>query len=427
MKKQWFAGLLVLIMLLLQACSDGSGSGDSPAAADKGGEGDKVTITYAMWDKNMQPAYEEIIRKFQDANPNIEVKLELTPWEQYWVKMEAAATGSALPDVFWMNGPNFMKYALNEMIAPIGNRVAADGIDLNNYPKALIDLYTYNGQPYALPGYYDTVALYYNKKIFDDAGLPYPDDTWDWAKHKEVAASLTDPSKGIYGFSAELWNQGAFYNTIFQAGGYVISQDKKSSGYDKPEAIAGLKFLTNMIQEGISPTFAQLSETPGHTLFESGKSALYFGGSWYQGALMKAEALKGNIGVTLLPKGEKRATVMHGVGYALSAKTKHPEEAWKFVNYLGSREAAEILGATGTTIPAFKGTEGAWVESNPELNLQVFIDSTEYGVPFPVSKLTSQWQEKETEILGRAWEGSMSIEDAAKQLAEEMNKILSIE
>lgn len=427
MKKQWFAGLLVLIMLLLQACSDGSGSGDSPAAADKGGEGDKVTITYAMWDKNMQPAYEEIIRKFQDANPNIEVKLELTPWEQYWVKMEAAATGSALPDVFWMNGPNFMKYALNEMIAPIGDRVAADGIDLNNYPKALIDLYTYNGQPYALPGYYDTVALYYNKKIFDDAGLPYPDDTWDWAKHKEVAASLTDPSKGIYGFSAELWNQGAFYNTIFQAGGYVISQDKKSSGYDKPEAIAGLKFLTNMIQEGISPTFAQLSETPGHTLFESGKSALYFGGSWYQEALMKAEALKGNIGVTLLPKGEKRATVMHGVGYALSAKTKHPEEAWKFVNYLGSREAAEILGATGTTIPAFKGTEGAWVESNPELNLQVFIDSTEYGVPFPVSKLTSQWQEKETEILGRAWEGSMSIEDAAKQLAEEMNKILSIE
>lgn len=427
MKKQGFVGLLVLIMLFLQACSSGGGSGDSSGETEKGAVGNKVTLTYAMWDKNMQPAYEKIIQKFQDANPNIEVKLELTPWEQYWVKMEAAATGGALPDVLWMNGPNFLKYAMNDMLVPIGDRVAADGIDLDNYPKALIDLYTYNGQPYALPGYYDTVALYYNKKIFDDAGLPYPDDTWDWAKLKEVAASLTDTSKGIYGFSAELWNQGVYYNTIFQAGGYVISEDKKSSGYDKPETIAGLKFLTDMIQEGISPTFAQLSETPGNTLFESGKSALYFGGSWYQGALMKAEALQGNIGVTLLPKGEKRATVMHGVSYALSARTKHPEEAWKFINYLGSKEAAEILGADGTTIPAYKGTEGAWVKSNTDLDLQVFIDSTEYAMPYPVSRLTSVWEEKTTEILGRAWEGLISIEDAAKQLADEMNDILSKE
>ena len=191
---------MAALLVAVAGCSGGGQSaapseGQQPGAAS----GEKVTLTYALWDKNQMPAMEEIAKKFHEANPNIDIKIELTPNKQYWTKMEAAATGGTLPDVFWINGPRIIKYAANDVLLPITDQIKADGIDLGNYPKALVDLYTYEGQNYALPKDFDTIGLWYNKKLFDEANVPYPDETWDWNKLKEAAKKLTDEKKGIWG------------------------------------------------------------------------------------------------------------------------------------------------------------------------------------------------------------------------------------
>ncbi|MCI1141088.1 extracellular solute-binding protein, partial [Stenotrophomonas maltophilia] len=92
------------------------------------------------------------------------------------------------------------------------------------------------------PKDFDTIGLWYNKKMFDEAKIPYPDNTWDWNKLREAAKKLTDPNKGVWGIAAAPYGQDNYYNTIFQSGGFVISDDKKSSGFDKPETIEGLSF-----------------------------------------------------------------------------------------------------------------------------------------------------------------------------------------
>lgn len=418
---------MAALLVAVAGCSGGGQSSAPDGTTDSAASGEKVTLTYALWDKNQMPAIEEMAKKFNEKNPNVDIKIELTPNKQYWTKMEAAATGGTLPDIFWINGPRIIKYADNDMLLPITDQIKADGIDLNNYPKALVDLYTYDGQNYALPKDFDTIGLWYNKKLFDDAKVPYPDETWDWNKLKEVAKQLTDEKKGVWGIAAPPYGQDGFYNTIYQNGGYIISEDKKTSGYDKPETIEGLKFWTDLINEKASPTAAQLSETEATQLFESGKIAMMYNGSWMASAFHKNEYTKDKVDVTYLPKGKENTSVIHGLGNVISANTKHPKEAWEFVKFLGSKEGAEILAKSGAAIPAFNGTQDTWVQSMPNFHLKIFIDQAATAKPYPISKDTAKWAKLETELMTKAWAGQMSVEDASKELAQKMNEMLSQE
>ena len=217
------------MITVLSGCGSETTS-DAPKKSDTSTK-QPVTLTYAIWDKNQEPGMKAIADAFTQENPNIKVKVEVTPWNQYWTKLEAAATGGELPDVFWMHVNNFLKYQSNGLLMDITDRLKdSKDVDLNNFPEGLVDLYTADEKKYAIPKDYDTIALWYNKTLFDQANIPYPDDTWDWNKLLEVAQKLTDPSKGIYGFSAPQIDQEGYWNFIYQNGGYVISEDRKKSG-----------------------------------------------------------------------------------------------------------------------------------------------------------------------------------------------------
>ncbi|MDD9312528.1 sugar ABC transporter substrate-binding protein [Cytobacillus firmus] len=414
--KKWIIMLLTVVLgvIGLSGCSDND-------AASGGGKDGKVEITYGFWDKKQVPAIEEIIKLFNEKYPEIQVKTEITPYGQYFQKLETAATGGALPDVLWMNGAHVVQYAEGKVILPLNEMAKKDNYSLKNYPESLIDLYTVDGDIYGIPKDYDTTGLWYNKKIFDEAGVSYPDETWDWEKLKEVAKQLTDKDKGIWGYAALMGNQGGYYDFIWQNGGYIISEDGKSAGFDKPEAIEALEYNVSFIKEGLSPTQAQMTETAASELFSSGKIAMMFDGPW-----MVPEYKKNpDLNVAVVPQGKKRAVSIHGLSNVISSNTKHKEEAWKFVQFLGSKEAAEVFAKTGTVIPAFNGTQDAWKESVPNLNLQAFIDGAEYSVPLPSVENTGEIWQYETDVLKKAWSEEISIEEAAEELTKKANEALS--
>lgn len=411
------SSIVLLLALVLTACGGGSSSSS----------GQNVTLRYSIWDTNQAPAMQQIVTEFKQTHPNINVQVQVTPFSQYWTKLETAATGGSAADIFWMNGPNFIKYASNNILLPLDDKISADKVDLSNYPQALVTLYTYNGKHYALPKDFDTVGLWYNKKLFDAAGVKYPDDSWNWNTLRDAARKLTNPSKGVWGIAAQQANQEGYYNTIPQNGGYVISPDRKSSGYDKSATIGGLQFWINLIQDKSSPTLAQMTDTPPISLFESGKVAMLYAGSWNAIEFAKNEYTKDKVDVTVLPQGQQRATVIHGLGNVINANTPHPQEAWEFVKFLGSKQAAEIQAKTGTVIPAYNGTQVDWVKAYPNFHVQVYIDELAYAVPFPISKNTAAWEDVESKVLNQVWAGQMSVDDGTKQLAQQMNQLLAQE
>lgn len=407
------------VVLAASACS----SGGSGSASSDG----KVTLSYGVWDATQKSAMEELGKAFTKTHPNISIKVELTPWADYWTKLKAAATGGSAPDVFWMNGPNFQLYASNGVIRPLDDDIAKDKVPLSAYPKQLVDLYTYQGKHYGLPKDMDTVGVWYNKALFDAAKVPYPKAGWTWSDFQQAAAKLTDSSKGQYGTDAELTSfQEYQYNTIAQAGGHVISADGKKSGYDDPKTIEGLRFWTDLIAKKESPDLKTMTDTAPLQLFEAGKIAMYWGGSWDATEFGGNSYTRTHVDVAPLPKGVKQATVIHGVANVVSARTHHADQAWQFVKFLGSKQAADIFGAKGT-MPAYNGTQGAWIAAHPQFKLQTFLDELPYAVPFPVSKDTAAWNEEELTYLTKVWNGDESLDKAAKELATAMNASLAKE
>ncbi|MGM7774564.1 ABC transporter substrate-binding protein [Arthrobacter sp. KNU-44] len=415
----------------LAACGGGSTGGGTAAggAYTAPATDTSATLTYAIWDEAQKPGMQKIIDSFNKQYPNIKVNIDITPYAAYWTKIQTEASSNSLPDVFWMNGPHIKLYAENNQLLSLEGLKSSKAVDTSNYPKALVDLYSTNGTFYGVPKDFDTIGLFYNKALFKQAGVAEPTGSWTWDDLKKAAAAISkaNDGKGVYGFAGDLTSgQTSYYNTILAAGGTVISPDGKKSGYDSTASIAGLQFWRDLITAGISPSMQQLTDTSAIDMFTSKKVAMTFDGSWNAGP--HAKALGSDLGLVTLPKGPvSNQCVIHGLANVVPANAKNPAAAQAFVAFLGTKEAAQIQAETGTVIPAFNGTQDAWVKSVPSVDLNIFLDLASKASPFPASRNTSAWNQFEKDLIPAAFAGTRPVPDVAKDLAAKMNDALSKE
>lgn len=407
------------LALTVAGCSSSSNSSGSDAGSGP------VTITYGIWDASQQPAMQKIVDAFQSTHPDIKVNIQLTPTStDYWTKMQTAAASGTAPDVFWMNSSKFGLYAGQGQLQSLSDK---PGFDNSKFSKALNDIYIMGGKQYGMPKDFDTIGLWYNKKLFDAAGVAYPDASWTWQNVIDASQKLTDASKGVWGIASPDWVQENVYNTMLQAGGYVISPDKKSSGFTDPKSIAGLQYALDFITKyHTSPTAQQMTDTDPSQMFASGKVAMFTDGDYDSLTYKNAPGLVAD--VAPLPAGPAgQVTVVNGLANVVYAKTKHSAAAWEFVKFLGGQQANEIQASTGTVIPAYQGLSDTWVKSIPQFHLQIFIDQLQKAVPYPVSKNTPAWWKTNQQILDQVWGGKVDLNTGAKQIADNMNAALAKE
>jgi multiple sugar transport system substrate-binding protein len=389
----------------------------------------KASITYAYWDPTQGVAMKQIIAAFNKKYPDIKVTPEVTPYAQYFTKLQTEASSNTLPDVFWMNIPTFQLYAANGQLAPMDNLVTSKQVDLSNYPSALTKTFNYGGKQYGVPKDVDTDAMWVNKSLFKEAGLAIPTAGWTWTDYKNDAKIITDKlgKKGVFGTSFELSGQTTWYNSIYEAGGYVISPNGKKSGWDLPATQQGIQLWADIEQAGDSPSVQQLSETLGYQWFTSGKSAMYPSIAGASVALMASSAIKADITAVPLPKDKNAVSVGHSITNVVAAKSKNLEAAQAFQAFAASKEGGLIQAKLHVANPAFKGTSTAFVDSVPGFNLQVFEDAVATAKPYPASKNTAVWATPESTLIPEAISGKISVKSATEQLAAEMNKALAKE
>lgn len=420
MKAKKIVALLLCMMMVVASFAGCKSSGTASA-------NQKVTLKYALWDKNQEPTLRKMADQFTKENPNIKIDIELTPWAQYWTKLQTAATGGSLADVFWMNGPNVTMYAEGGMMTALDDKIKADSVDMSNFPDSLVKLYTVGGKLYGMPKGFDTIGLFYNKAIFDKAGVSYPTADWTWSDMAAAAKKLTDKTSGVYGIAAQDANQNGYYNTMLQSGGYILSSDKKKSGFDDANSIKGIQCWIDLIKDGVSPTAQQMTDTTPDSMFESGKLAMVYSGSWMLSEYSSNDNIKSSFDVQVMPKMDKRATVIHGLGNVIYAKTKYPEQAWKFVKWLGGQEANDMQAKAAIDIPAYKPSQKYFLNSKPQYNLKVFTDELDYSVMYPATEKTSKWQALETTEMAKIWAMQETPEQGCKNLASGVNAILATE
>ena len=389
------------------------------------------TLTVAIWDTNQEPGLTQIINDFT-AETGIKAQIQVTPWDQYWTMLEAGATGGSLPDVFWMHSNEIAKYSQYEMLLDLTDRIkSSDKVDLSKFPQDIVEIYNWDGKQYAVPKDIDTIALWYNKTMFDEAGLEYPNENWTWDDFREACKKLTKPDGSQYGYAIDPSNnQDGWYNMVYAMGGEIISADKKSSGFDKEGTIKAIEFVTDLVKQGYTPNYETMTENSANALFEAGKVAMITMGSWMLPELCNNDYVKEHGDIAVLPKDAatgRRISIYNGLGWAASANTSMPEEAWKLIEYFGSKEAQQKQSDLGIVISAYEGTTSNWINAYPNFNLQAYLDMMGDLVIRPYSRSTVVWENMSKEKLISAWTGEKEARDVCLEIAQEMNAYLAQE
>ena len=216
---------------------------------------------------------------------------------------------------------------------------------------------TSDGAQFGLPRDLNVIALYYNKKLFDAAGIAYPDDTWNWDKLVEVGKQLTKDSNGdgqtdqwgLYTETTDMENY--WLSLVWQNGGSFFGPDGKTSALATPEASGGIQFLQDLIYKDKILAEPAIFAGSGDA-FEQGLAAMEINGSW----LVATDQAAGlDFGIAPIPAGPAgRFTSVNPTGAVVYKGTKSPDAAWEFVKYLASPPAQEQLMQLRAAVPVSK-------------------------------------------------------------------------
>lgn len=365
-------------------------SGSSPAASPAGYTGPPASISYAIWgDPAEIDSQTKLVESFMTANPTIKVEVTVADWDSYWEKLLTGLAGGAAPDVFAMDGPLGPDYQARDVLLDLSPFIERDAYDLTKLNDAAVGVFkTADGAQYGLPRDLNVVALYYNKGMFDAAGVPYPDDTWDWAKLIEVGKKLTIDSNsdgkidqwGLYTETSDMENY--WLSLVWQNGGDFFAADGVTTALSTPEASGGIQFLQDLIYKDkilAEPAiFADVGDA-----FEQKLAAMEVNGSW----LVPTHQAAGiDLGIAPIPSGPAgRFTSVNPTGAVVYKNTKSPDAAWEFVKFLASPAAQEQLMQLKASLPVSKEVLAGPYASAFD-GAKVFADSLAFAKPKPSFK-----------------------------------------
>ena len=370
-----------MVASVLAACGgSNSGSGTSSGSGSDSGSGSKAsTITVNIWDSNQQKGIQEIADKWTETS-GVKVSVEVVDWDNYWTLLEAGASGGQMPDVFWMHSNTAQMYMENDILLDLTDYIAKDStVDMSKFYEGVKNLYTRSdGKVFALPKDHDTIALLYNKAIFDKYGVDYPTDAWTWEDMYEAAKKITEGSNGdVYGMAMNTSNnQDGWYNLIYSYGGNVVSEDHKTTAIGSDEAKAGMEMMRKLLTVGAPQSV--VAETGTDSLFQSGKVGMITQGSWMINAFYTAEN-HADYAWALLPyadvngngtcEKEERWSAYNGLGWAASAATKDPASCYSLISYFCSEEGQKLQAEKGVTMGGMTGVSEAFANAFPGMDI----------------------------------------------------------
>lgn len=328
-------------------------------------------------------AYEELVSSFEKANPDIKIKMKTIPYSDYEVRLRTEIATGTPPDIMAIDSPTLALYANAGALLSIDSFMKEEG-DVEDFPTSTVKGLTYNNQIYLVPIGESSIALFYNKHILKEAGIPFPspnpNEPLTWSGVIEIAKKVTDPEKGIIGLDpGQGFGDGeapAYFKMPFlwQFGADVLSPDgTTASGYlDSEKAIEALQLFQDLYHKHGIASLELATDA-----FVNGKLAMTVLGSWTLKDFERHSdfTLGEDFGVAPLPKGSLQVTPNGGWALGISSQSKHPNEAWKFIKYVTSYEGMKKYVTITGDLPARYSV----VKDIPELNqypLNIFSEQT---------------------------------------------------
>jgi multiple sugar transport system substrate-binding protein len=360
--KKWFLMSIILILITgIIGCSK----------EDKGG---KVTLN-ALFMK--QAGYSEedvtnITKEFEKNNPNIKIKATFAPYEALEQKIQTSAKSGGF-DVVVIDAPWTAKFAKAGFVKDVTDKLKSD--DKSDIFTGAIDSVSYDGKLFGMPWLNDTKFLFYNKEILEKAGIQNPPANFD--ELKEQAKMIQEKNLVPYPIVWS-WSQAEALVCDFTAitssfGGKMTDESGKPTLND-PKNVAALKYMTETLNEKLTdPKSTEYLEEDVRGVFSSGKAAFALNWTYMYNMANdeKESSVAGKVGIAPIPM-----SVNGGMGLSVTSGSKHVDEAWKYIEYLSSKEVQENYAKNALPIWKSLYEEQKVIDTNPEV---VAASKTQYA------------------------------------------------
>lgn len=375
-----------------------------------------------------------LVKQFE-KDTKIKVSAERAPsGPPYMEKILTQFAGGNPPDVLFVEVNNFKAFAeknvLEDLTPYLEKETAFKKKDF--YPQ-IIDRFTIGNSLYVLPRDIAPICVvYYNKKLFDEAGVKYPTDDWTWADLVKKGQKLVKKDeKGIYTQFGFVDDWPIWESFVYSNGGSLVDNVKKPKKctLNKKEAIEAIQFRADLIHKyKIAPSPSQMTAMGGmgtSDMFVSGKVAMFYSGIWKTPLFRQIKDFQWD--VVMFPKGPKgiRAFSTGGSGYAIVKSSKKKEAAWKLVTYLAGKTGQIELAKTGLAQPAMISIAESkyFIDDRPPKHKDIVLKGVKYVVFAP---LMSEWEEINVSVIAPAfdkiWSGKEKAEKVLKEIVPEINE-----
>jgi len=423
----------------------------------------RTLIRYCQWSGvRHQPVVWEIKKAFERENPDIEVKLEFYS-RAYWQKLYTMIAAGVAPDVWYVSCPYMIDLARQGSLEGLTPLIERDGVDMDRYYRVVTDSFKWRGRQFSMSMQFGAIALYYNRDLFDRAGLAYPNTKWSeaeggrrmaphpwkWADLLAAARALTKDTDGDgivdqFGFLVTPSAETCVSAFVYENGGAFMDEKRERVTLDTDEAVGAVQFVQDLQwKHKVAPT-PESAGTQGLgavDLFETGKIAMTFDGSWRMDYYNRSGSL--NYDVAALPSGPggHRGMVANGLANGLNAASKHKEAAWKWIKFYAGisgandtskADAQMLLAKMKRGIPILKRVARSEAFLNPKAEPQhehVFLDQMVEARDMWPAYGWNEWMGEKVRpeiniLLNRGPQAGRTVREAMEKATRESNAIM---
>lgn len=448
-QKRLLSAVLAAVMAgSLAACGGGASApaaGDTSAAGTTAGgaaadtaagtaAGDEITMKWAMWDKDIMPYYTPLIEAYEAKNPGIKIELVDLGGSDYQTVLGTQLTGNGSDfDVVTIKDvPQYTTLVNKGVLDPLDSYIEKDGLDLSAY-KGLTDQVKVDDKLYELPFRSDFWVLFYNKDVFDKAGVAYPGNDMTFEQYDQLARKLTntEPGQEVYGAHYHTWRSAVQLFGILDGKNTII--DGKYE-FLKPY----YEMALGEQEDGVCQDYATLKTSNLHYTgaFSQGNVAVMNMGTWFISTLIE-KINSGeytdcaNWGIAKYPHAEgvePGSTLATITALSIPASAPHKDQAWDFIKFVCGEEGAEVLASTGT-IPAIMTDDIASMVSATagfpaDENSREALQTANLYLEMPVNPHSSEIETVLNEAHDNIMTGNMTIDEGIADMNEKVTAIL---
>jgi multiple sugar transport system substrate-binding protein len=391
-----------------------AGCGSGGAAASGPGASSAASAIYTwISNENDRSQWQSFIDAAKKTDPGFNLTLEGPSFPDYWTKVKTREASPGAPCIITTQGARAQE--LKDLLAPLDDLAKKNNIDPSKYNQAMIQGMTVDGKLRAIP--YDAApfVLYYNKDLFQAAGLKYPTENYTRAQFISDAKALT--KNGVYGLSLPpQFVNGPAPALAFADGHYPV----KDGNLDitNPDFVKDVQFTFDLVNKEHVAQAPQASDVVdvSQQQFMSGQAAMTFGGPWmYQTFTTKT---KGTVGVAVIPSTSGNPiSMIQGSGFGIAASCQDKEAAFANIMKITTADVIGAVGAGHGNVPTLQAAMTAWAGTKPAADVSTIETLLKNGKPLQTTKNWNQVETLFTQYSVEGFRGTKSAETILNSVA----------